>query len=55
MHVNWIIFEKERKKKEEKKKIEKEKHGNCSYETTQASKAVLFRSQREKKSFSFCG
>ena len=47
MHVNWIIFVKERKKKEEKKKIEKEKHGNCSYETTQASKAVLFRSQHD--------
>ena len=30
-----------------KKKIEKEKHGNCSYETIQASKAVLFRSQHD--------
>ena len=50
--LNYIC--KRKKKKEKKKKIEKEKHGNCSYETTQASKAVLFRSQhdlakREKK------
>ena len=34
-------------KRKKKKKIEKEKHGKCSYETTQASKAVLFRSQHD--------
>ena len=50
---NWNIFVKEKKKKKKKKrrkkkkKIEKEKHRNCSYETTQASKAVLFRSQHD--------
>ena len=43
--LNYIC--KRKKKKMKKKKIEKEKHGNCSYETTQASKAVLFRSQND--------